>query len=319
MTIASTHRLDGVVRDERTADLFVSGLRLRYWVGGKGPPLVVLHGAGGNLQLVLSSLCGFRALADEHTLIAYDQRGCGDSERLPLLRGVPSPHSLHIDRFVEDLAFFVDQLGLQRFSLCGLSFSGAIALRYAQRFPNRVDRLVCISGGPIPMPYEIAAARIRDVEHYQRRTAQLSANFRDWSEFTIDSFYQFELGSQLCAALANPIHYDDFLQLGSAGRWKDVPHGAFGFWMQRRVSDYAKGFDAGATTEALRSIEVPTLVTWGRCDPFPFENMSYLRDTMPQCELVVFEQSGHFPQLEQSELFTTTIRSFLSERVYSKL
>ena len=79
---------------------------------------------------------GCRSCRAHHTYIRYDQRGCGLSDRT--LAG------LSLDNFVGDLETVVDQLGLERFPLIGMSQGGAVAMRYASRHPERVSALVLV-------------------------------------------------------------------------------------------------------------------------------------------------------------------------------
>jgi len=75
-------------------------------------------------------------LSRAHTLIRYDQRGCGLSDRsLPLF---------DIAACVEDLEAVVEATGLKRFALFGMSQGGAIAVAYAARHPDRVSHLILV-------------------------------------------------------------------------------------------------------------------------------------------------------------------------------
>ena len=76
-----------------------------------------------------------RELSRGHTLIRYDERGCGLSDRQ--FDGTPT-----LDTYVGDLAAVVDAAGLERFALLGLSGGGPTAIEYAARNPERVSRLV---------------------------------------------------------------------------------------------------------------------------------------------------------------------------------
>ena len=76
-----------------------------------------------------------RELSRGHTLIRYDERGCGLSDRQ--FDGTPT-----LDTYVGDLAAVVDAAGLERFALLGLSGGGPTAIEYAARNPERVSQLV---------------------------------------------------------------------------------------------------------------------------------------------------------------------------------
>ena len=117
------------------------GARLAYATCGDGPPLVKASNWISHLEHDLGSpvwghLVG--ELAARHTLVRYDQRGCGLSDR-----EVPG-HSL--EHWVRDLESVVDAAGLDRFPLLGISQGAAIAVAYAVRHPERVTKLVLHGG-----------------------------------------------------------------------------------------------------------------------------------------------------------------------------
>jgi len=67
-------------------------------------------------------------------------------------------------------------------------------------------------------------------------------------------------------------------------------------------------------SEQLRGVRVPTLVTVGRTDWItPVECSEKIASLMPDARLVVFEHSGHSPQIEEADAWTATVRAFLDE------
>jgi pimeloyl-ACP methyl ester carboxylesterase len=79
-----------------------------------------------------------RALSTEHTLIRFDERGNGLSDR--------EVEDLSFEAWVRDLETVVDALGLERFPLFGISQGCAVAIAYAVRHPERVTKLVLYGG-----------------------------------------------------------------------------------------------------------------------------------------------------------------------------
>lgn len=73
-----------------------------------------------------------------HTLIRYDARGCGLSDH--------DAADVSLESWVRDLGAVVDAEGLERFSLLGISQGCAVAIAYAARYPQRVDKLVLYGG-----------------------------------------------------------------------------------------------------------------------------------------------------------------------------
>jgi pimeloyl-ACP methyl ester carboxylesterase/DNA-binding winged helix-turn-helix (wHTH) protein len=113
------------------------GTRLAYAAVGSGPPLVRAAHWITHVDYDWQSpvwrhwLVG---LARRHTLVRYDERGCGLSDH--------DVTDFSLDAFVQDLETVVDDLDLDRFPLLGVSQGGAVAIAYAARHPERVSHLV---------------------------------------------------------------------------------------------------------------------------------------------------------------------------------
>ena len=130
----------------------VDGARIAFATLGDGPPLVKAANWMTNIDHDLSSPVWrhwLDALAREHTLVYYDERGSGLSDR-----DVP----LSLDAFVTDLETIVDELGLERFDLFGMSQGAAASIAYAARHPERVRRLALM--GAYIEPHSEDAARV---------------------------------------------------------------------------------------------------------------------------------------------------------------
>jgi pimeloyl-ACP methyl ester carboxylesterase/DNA-binding winged helix-turn-helix (wHTH) protein len=117
------------------------GVRIAYATSGTGPPLVKPANWMTHLEYDWESPVWrhwLRALSHEHTLIRYDERGNGLSDR--------EVEDLSFEAWVRDLETVVDALGLQRFPLLGISQGCAVAITYAVRHPERVTKLVLYGG-----------------------------------------------------------------------------------------------------------------------------------------------------------------------------
>ena len=137
------------------------GTRIAYATVGTGPPLVRAAHWITHLDYDWQSpvwrhwLVG---LARRHQFIRYDERGCGLSAH--------DVDDFSLDAFVRDLEAVVDDLGLERFPLLGVSQGGAMAITYAARHPERVSHLILLGA--------YAQGRLRRaVTDEQRREAAL--------------------------------------------------------------------------------------------------------------------------------------------------
>lgn len=118
----------------RTAEVN-DGVRLHYVVGGRGEPVMLLHGFP---QTWYEWHRIMPALAERYTVIAPDLRGMGASSK---------PASGYDNRTVaEDIYQLVRHLGLQKISIVGHDFGAPVAYAYAAAHPDDVRRLVMVEG-----------------------------------------------------------------------------------------------------------------------------------------------------------------------------
>jgi len=113
------------------------GTNIAFALSGEGPPLVRTGTWLTHIQHDWDSPVWrhwFRLLSERNTLVRYDLRGCGLSQR--------EGTSISIDGWVDDLAAVVDHLGLERFPLLGMSQGAGVSILYALRYPERVSQLV---------------------------------------------------------------------------------------------------------------------------------------------------------------------------------
>jgi pimeloyl-ACP methyl ester carboxylesterase/tRNA A-37 threonylcarbamoyl transferase component Bud32 len=112
------------------------GVRLAYAAVGHGPPLVKAANWLSHLEFDWNSPVWRPWLAElsrHHTLVRYDERGCGLSDW---------DADFSLEAWVQDLETVVDAHGLERFPLLGISQGGPIAITYAVRHPERVSHLI---------------------------------------------------------------------------------------------------------------------------------------------------------------------------------
>jgi class 3 adenylate cyclase/pimeloyl-ACP methyl ester carboxylesterase len=117
------------------------GVQLAYSIIGQGPPLVKTGNWITHLEYDLESPIWrhlYRELAKSFTLIRYDARGNGLSDR--------TVDDISFDAFVNDLEAVVQALPVERFALFGISQGCAVAIAYAVRHPGRVSQLVLYGG-----------------------------------------------------------------------------------------------------------------------------------------------------------------------------
>jgi pimeloyl-ACP methyl ester carboxylesterase len=125
--------MDQKIRFCTTAD----GVKLAYAVSGEGPPLVMSASWLTHLEHQWRSLAWrpwLEAFSREHTVLRYDSRGCGLSDR--------DVGEITFETWLGDFECVVNAAGFDRFALLGTCQGGPIAIGYAARRPERVSHLV---------------------------------------------------------------------------------------------------------------------------------------------------------------------------------
>ncbi len=122
---------------EKDTWLEVDGLRIHCFVAGEsGSPVILLHG-GGIDSALLSWGQVIKPLSEHHRVFAPDFPGYGQSDKPDI--------KYTMDYYITFLTHLLDTMHLERVSLVGLSMGGGIAIGFALRFPERVEKLVLVA------------------------------------------------------------------------------------------------------------------------------------------------------------------------------
>jgi pimeloyl-ACP methyl ester carboxylesterase/DNA-binding CsgD family transcriptional regulator len=145
------------------------GVRLAYAVSGTGPPLLRAPHWMTHLEHDTAVWGHFLdALARRFTLVRFDQRGCGLSDR--------SVAEISFEAWLRDLEVVADAAQLERFAVLGVSQGAAMAVAYAARHPERVSHLILFGG------YTLGRAA-RDLTEHEREKVETLAKLIElgWS------------------------------------------------------------------------------------------------------------------------------------------
>ncbi len=112
----------------------VNGVQLAYQVFGEGPPLVLLHGGFGSVEMFGPNV---ELLAARRQVIGVDLQSHG--------RSPATDRPMRFETMADDIAALIKELGLDRAAIMGFSLGGATALRTAIQHPAVVERLVLVS------------------------------------------------------------------------------------------------------------------------------------------------------------------------------
>jgi 3-oxoadipate enol-lactonase len=144
-------------------------VRIAFDREGEGPPLVLMHGAEAS-RLMFAALVPH--LSKHFTVIAYDQRDCGETEG-------PERASTLAD-LASDAQLLVKALGFRRAHVFGSSFGGRVAQALALLHPRSVDHLVLGSTWPLPRPYEELCPDARRLAELRRELPGSAEELATW-------------------------------------------------------------------------------------------------------------------------------------------
>ncbi len=270
---------------------------LRHLRSGRAP-LIAIHGGPGGAHDYLLPLT---ALAEERTIILYDQLDCGESDK------PNDPHNWSVDRFVAEVDALRTALELDRCILFGHSWGGLIAVEYVARGAPG------LAGAIFASPLISTARWVADsLAHRRALPAEVQIVLdRHEAAGTTDSAE--------CRAAASVMMRRHFCRLGTAppeliqlfrklnlalhkALWGDNEFGCTG-----SLRDYDGSI-------LLQRIGVPSLFLCGEYDKStPAANRDFAALT-PDAKVSVIPGASHMPMFENPVAFLTALRWFCNGR-----
>jgi len=271
----------------------INGNRLAVEVLGPedAPVLIAHHGAPG-LGSRAEPRASFGRLADTYRVVVFDARGSGQSE---------GNGTFSHEQWAADIDGLREWAGAEQIIMAGGSYGGFMAMEYATRYPSRVLAMVLRDTSPDNSHEEkalanaLASARVAvDREKLDRifaGTVRDDADLKDcWREILPLYDYVYDPAAVERKVEATPYRYE-----------------AHNYAFQVNIPNYD-------LKPVLPTVTAPTLITVGRTDWItPVECSEKIASLIPGSRLVVFEKSGHSPQIEEAEAWTRTVREFLAD------
>ncbi len=284
--------------DRRDYTLALSGLNFHVteWGNSKAWPVVMLHGIRGYAETFAGVAA---ALQPDCRVIAFDQRGRGESDWDPA-------QNYYTDAYVADLDALVQALDLKHFDLLGHSMGGINAIVYAALQPRRVRRLIIEDAGPGAFEVSDGARRIR------KELATMPGSFASWTQASdfmreLRPTVTEEARQQRLEKMLKPLP-------GSGFTWR---YDHVGITATRLNPDPARAIDL---VPCIRVITAETLVVrGGRSDYLQPEMVSRMRELNPRISEISIADAGHYVHDDQPALFERAVVNFIkkSERSHA--
>jgi 2-hydroxy-6-oxonona-2,4-dienedioate hydrolase len=243
--------------------------------------VVFLHGTSGHLEAFARNIVAH----DEYDLHAIDMLGHGYTAK--------PDRPYEIADYVRHLVDYLDAVGVERAHIVGESLGGWVGARTATTHPARVRslQLLC-AGGTVANPAVMerirtstrAAVSSADVELTRKRLQLLMADPADATDELVEVRHAIYHAPEFVANIDNLLSLQD---------------------MQRRQRNLLTPAELGRITQ-------PTLIVWGRENPFgEVPEASAMHENIPGSRLELFERCGHWPQHEQAERYNAISLEFL--------
>jgi proline iminopeptidase len=299
-----------------------------YWCAYGTPGarrLLVLHGGPGADHGYL--LPQMLALAEDHELVFYDQRGGGRSR-------TDDPTPITWQTHVEDLAAVAHELDFNSLEILGYSWGGLLAMLYAvssvrgspfpvpgSPFPT-LDRDTLVADGgdgvpsraesPVPSPQSLVLLDPAPITRAYRE--QFEAEFSRRQQGEVIQRLRDELARSNLRDRDPDAYRHRAFELSVAGYFADptrarelTPFRVIGR-VQQSVWASLGDFDL---RPHLERVTIPTLIVHGREDPIPLASSQEAADAL-RARLVVLEDCGHVPYVEQPQSLFDAVREFLA-------
>ena len=253
-------------------------------VGESDDVVILIHGSGPGVSAWANWRLTIPELAKNHRVIAPDMIGFGYTER-------PEQVDYTMDTWVEQAIGLLDALNIDKASVVGNSFGGALALALAIRYPERVNKLILMGSVGVSFKLTEGLDKVWGYTPSIENMKELLDIFAYNRELVTD-----ELAELRYQASTQPGFQESFSSMFPAPRQRWVEA------MQSRPQD-------------IEQLPHQTLIIHGRDDAvIPLENAYKFIHLIKHSQLHVFGECGHWTQIEKKDEFNLLITNFLSSK-----
>lgn len=255
---------------------------------GRGRPLVLIHGGPGLSHEPFKPT--LERAAEFASVVFYDQRGCGKS---------PQPREgsrWSVASHLADLESLRAALGFENMTLLGHSWGAYLALAYALEHEKRLGKLVLVSPAP---PYAEPEESIRRWHGFLTKKMRREIEEITKSALPPDEKANRRLQVTLPLYFHNLVALEEFRRRGISVSGREIDRFAAEAWLDD-------------LRPQLKRLRLPVAIITGAHDRrIPVEVAREIESILYDAHLVVLEDSGHFPFLEQPKKFIEILKGEL--------
>ncbi|NJN86415.1 MAG: alpha/beta hydrolase [Leptolyngbyaceae cyanobacterium SL_7_1] len=259
--------------------------------GAEKPVMVFVHGWAGSARYWESTA---QALKQEFDCLLYDLRGFGRS-----ILPAPVPPEVtalgyELESYADDLALFLDALGLGEVYLNAHSAGASIAVFFLNRYPERVERAILTCNGIFEYNERAFAAFYQFGGYVVRFRPRWLGKIPGVDRLFMARFLHRPLPHAISQAFLEDFLIADY----------DTALGTIYTCVSKKAVEVMPG--------EFAQLQVPTLMVSGEYDQIiPAEMGRQAAALNPAIELIVMSNTGHFPMLEDAETYLQHVREFL--------
>jgi proline iminopeptidase len=285
----------------------INGAKLWVVTVGEGDPIIFIAGGPGGTHVGLRS---FDPLSlNHHQLIYFDAFGRGKSDT------AKNVSEYTLERDIEDIEALRKALKLEKITVLGHSYGGVVAQGYAIKYPAHLSHLILADTfHSFVMWQENDDSSNREIKNgYPEVWAELM-KARDQGVISSDPIHQ-EIYGKVPYGFLYAYNPDKFTKRGSKP-YPNPNNSKLYYQMVGKDGDFIVGSDIGTFDyrKQLKDLRMPVLIVTGRYDRVAVPWMAIkFKDYCPQAQFVMFEKSGHNPQIEEPEKEFKIINDFLGK------
>ena len=273
---------------------------------GNGDPLFLIAGGPGNAHYYLRR---FDSLSTTNTLIYYDGFGRGKSDT------ANNVTEYSLERDIEDLEGLRKAMGYSSINILGHSYGGVVAQGYAIKYPNNVKHLILANSFHSYLMWQENCDNYnREIKTSYPEVWEELMSVREQGAVSSDKIHQ-EIYGRVPYGFLYSYNPENFRKRNRKPYPNSMNMDLY-YQMVGKDGDFLVASDIGNFDyrKQLKDLNMPILIFGGRYDrvAVPWMMVKY-KMYCPQAKYVMFEYSGHQPQVEEPEATISLIREFLSK------